>query len=1277
MHRRLLLFLFLCLSIMVRGQAVYEYRYWYDGDESTMHTGTSENGAWQMDLDIGALDHSFHSVCFQVKDTAGVWSAAKTRHFVKLAEKQSCNIEYWLDGDWQKKTAIGNGGIADIDVSGLEDGLHTISIIAATPESPSSPRTAVFWKQAVSSKTKYRLWFDNNTEQSVSGQYTGKPVEIDVSKLDDGFHIVHSQVENTSPSQTLTSMFIKVPQTQGIDYMTCICMVDGEKYRQERVPTSGGIINWTLDAADMKPGIHKMQAYIVTPSGVASGLKEAFFYRAMTTGERGNIKCLYAIDGSDHYVQAGNVCGNLFHFDIDASQLADGFHSLSYMLVTEDGTSSKIMSSYFVKTPLGGNDITQYDYWLNDNEANRKMVKIAERANPLQLMTLLPVESHPIRSNSFKFEVGKDGKPVMYAKNDLHMRFYDVAGRIQEVSRQFVDYNVSQKVEGIVTLQNTQTFERLSENAVKWFSFEAERGDSVSFKSSQATSIQLFSASGDELYNAKGSESVAFGGTHIKEGGMFYLAVHDVTGTRDNNLTLDYAHIDKYALLGTSATTLGIMPCVQIMELDGNGFDNLKSASLVMGENVVNVDSIACNEKSKARLYMLLNGKEKAGKYDLVLNFDDGETHDTVRRNGYVTLEPASFDDIEVSITDPRIVADPYPVTIKLTNRSNISYQAVPFFFGVDHIDQMQSVKYMDFAIGCDKELYDNGLQLSYDYDSFRGNNSHTKIVPAMIPEILPGETLTFTLGVKTGNHQTFNAYAWTETPWNLKGPEASEFISEYLYDLQNNRTRQAKAPHTAGIFNGCSSDPCDYAAGLAECTCANSLALGGTLGGIQNALQNQHNRAMRDQLKQTLGLFEDADEYFPDQYLPSLYDMPWYWLQHCITGKVGELVSMFNGQRQQMNNPNCKYPNPHECNPYNPGDPNEMHGYMSEAGSKYMRNDIKEVGYSIEFENNPEIANSSAHKIVVSNKLDSDVFDLASFKPTSIQIGDRTVELDGEQNFTKTIDMRPEINAIAEANLSYDSKSGTATWTITSLDPMTMEETYDIMQGVLPVNSNGNGIGFLNYNIGTRKQMSDGDAISNKASITFDFEEAIETPVWTNIIDAVAPTSQITFVAVQDSIVTLRFESEDNRSGVWKYNLYVQDTEGGRWTKVEDEITTAEYKFHGNNGFNYGFCVMAVDSAGNVEQKELAREISQATFKYGDANGDGKVNSEDISLAVEYYINGKAALNFAATDISQDGKINSEDISLIVEQYTSSSVNGKKRLLRNRRTVKNKIITR
>lgn len=1271
MHRKLLILLLLCLCIVARGQAVYEYRYWFDGDESTMHTGTSTDGAWQMDFDIGSLDASFHIVHFQVKNVKGVWSVPMTRYFMKLAQREQTNIEYWFDNDTQKKQQLVSGGKAEIDVSKLNEGMHIMHIQASASGSTySSAQTAVFWKQAVVADTKYRLWFDNKPETMTTGKYTGQPVMVDVSTLDDGFHILHAQVENVTPSKPHTSMFIKVPQTQGVDYLTCALMVDGEMYKHEQVPARGGVVNWNLDAVGMAPGLHKAQAFVVTPSGAATGLKETFFYRSMTDTERKNMKCLYSVDGSEHYTEAGKLNGNLFHFDLDVANLSDGFHNLSYMLMGEDGTSSKVMSTYFYKTVAGGNGITQYDYWLNNNREKRVVVKLEERTSPLKIVELLQIEPQPLRSCNFHFEA-KNGTPIMYAKNELHFAFYDASSKCLDNSKEFIDYNVSQVIDDITSLQKTQTFERLGENAVKWYKFNVERGDSVAFKCSQPTTIQLFSALGEVLYTANGAESVAMGGTHIREDGTYYLAIHDMTGTKANDITLDYTHINKFDLFGTSTANLGVMPCVQIMELDGNGLDNLKSASLVMGENRIEIDSIACSGKAKARLYMLLKGKESYGKYDLVLNFDDGKASETIKRVAYVELEAPRFEDIDVKITDPRIVADPYPVTIKLTNKSNISYQAIPFFFGVDHIDQMTSVKFMDFAVGCNKELYDKGVMMSYDYDSFRGNNSKTRIVPALIPEMLPGETKTFTLGIKTGNHQTYNAYAWIETPWNLKGPEASEFIDEYL--SQGNVTfkaARAQKPAVAGIFDGCADDPCDLAshAGLAEnCICGIALSLGGTLGGIQNALQNQHNQAMREQLAMS-GLFDDPNEFFPNQYLPSPADLSWYALQHCLPDGLGDFVSALNGQRQNINNPDCQDPNPHQCNQYNPGDPNEIHGYTSDAGSKFISNSVREVSYSIEFENDPKIANASAHKIVVTNELDKNVFDLSSFMPTKIQIGDKTLELDGKKNFTHTIDMRPEINAIAQVDLDYNETEGVATWTISSLDPMTMEETFDIMQGVLPVNSNGNGIGFLSYNIGIRKQMDDGDTFSNSASITFDFEEPIETPVWTNTVDAIAPESEITLATSVANDITLRFDANDNRSGVWKYNLYVQEVKDGKWTKVEDEITTSEYTFNGIEGFDYGFCVMAVDSAGNVEQKELSREISISTFKAGDANSDGIVDAEDASLATNYYLGRKVYLNFAATDINKDEIIDSQDVAQIQKVFLSTKIRSR---VKNRKRIK------
>ena len=56
-------------------------------------------------------------------------------------------------------------------------------------------------------------------------------------------------------------------------------------------------------------------------------------------------------------------------------------------------------------------------------------------------------------------------------------------------------------------------------------------------------------------------------------------------------------------------------------------------------------------------------------------------------------------------------------------------------------------------------------------------------------------------------------------------------------------------------------------------------------------------------------------------------------------------------------------------------------------------------------------------------------------------------------------------------------------------------------MDGVLPVNNNGNGIGQLSFDISLKRNLPDGTEIPNKATIVFDANEPIETPTWVNTI--------------------------------------------------------------------------------------------------------------------------------------------------------------------------------
>lgn len=343
-----------------------------------------------------------------------------------------------------------------------------------------------------------------------------------------------------------------------------------------------------------------------------------------------------------------------------------------------------------------------------------------------------------------------------------------------------------------------------------------------------------------------------------------------------------------------------------------------------------------------------------------------------------------------------------------------------------------------------------------------------------------------------------------------------------------------------------------------------------------------------------------------------------------------------------------CPYPEPHLVDVYIPGDPNEMTGYEAPSGSRYMRDDIVTVGYDIEFENDPEIANSAAHCIVIENQLDPTKFNLKSFTPKEITLSGKKVELDGSKSFVKTLDLRPEIDAIAELQCAYNVQTGLIRWTFTSLDPMTMEPTDDIMQGVLPVNHDGkSGIGNVSYMVDLLKSFPDGTQIPNKASIIFDTNEPIETPLWVNTIDAVCPEGRVTeAVLANDSTATIRCEGSDTRSGVWKYEVYVQYGSGELWEKAgECPADSAEISFRVYDGMDYGFCALAVDSAGNVEVKEMAREASLGTYLNGDANADGTVDIEDVVNAMRYFLGKTDVIYLKAADITGDGQIDIEDV--------------------------------
>lgn len=344
--------------------------------------------------------------------------------------------------------------------------------------------------------------------------------------------------------------------------------------------------------------------------------------------------------------------------------------------------------------------------------------------------------------------------------------------------------------------------------------------------------------------------------------------------------------------------------------------------------------------------------------------------------------------------------------------------------------------------------------------------------------------------------------------------------------------------------------------------------------------------------------------------------------------------------------------------NPVNSYDPNEIYGYQAESGSKAIRKGLKELYYTIEFENDTAFATASAQNVYLTDTLDARYFDLKSFEPTSLKIGDKTVELDGNPNFVTTVDMRPSINSIAQVKCDYDNKKGIAKWHFSSLDPMTMEPVTYPMDGFLPINnSDGDGIGRVSFNINLKDEFEDGTEISNKASIVFDSNEAIITPTWTNVIDSIAPQSRIVGLELlNDTTVTLKLSGTDNYSGVWKYDLYVKMGDNASWFKFAENVTDSTYEYHINNEIDYHFCTVATDSAGNVEPKMLQSEGEISAYTLGDANNDKVVDAADVVLAAQWFLGKDVDINWNATNVEKDTLIDAADIVGIAKIYLSTS---------------------
>ena len=276
--------------------------------------------------------------------------------------------------------------------------------------------------------------------------------------------------------------------------------------------------------------------------------------------------------------------------------------------------------------------------------------------------------------------------------------------------------------------------------------------------------------------------------------------------------------------------------------------------------------------------------------------------------------------------------------------------------------------------------------------------------------------------------------------------------------------------------------------------------------------------------------------------------------------------------------------------------DPNDKIGPGGFGAEAFTQERL--LPYEIQFENDPDLgATIPAQEVFVTDVLDDDL-DL-----TTVEFGTfgfNNFEFDvpaGLSHYETTIDLRPDgIDLLVPVVLDVDVDSRILSATFRSLDPLTGLLPDEVDAGFLPVNDKQlhNGEGFFTYRVQPLPTATTGTEIRNQASIVFDVNDPILTPVTIHTIDQGSPASTVSALpeAFGTANFTVRWSGQDESggSGIAGYDIFVS-RDGGPFEPMLTGTTQTSHEFTGESGSTYAFLSIARDNVGHSEAMPLVAD--------------------------------------------------------------------------------------
>lgn len=1095
-------------------------------------------------------------------------------------------------------------------------------------------------------KIEYRYWFDNSNETIKTGLSDKNDfhLDIDASYLKTGLHSFNYQILDggKGESSVVSSLFYK---SSSFLNKKSVVSIDGKVYKNYSALTDNpSLIKIDVDAQTLDLGVHTLSVQVVDDSGVSSSDIEAFFTKVPTQGDIQSMNLYYMIDNNIGKKQSCVFTNSLACAEIDASSLSDGLHAITFFMYNPEGLATQAKSTFFIKEPLGGNGIKAYKYWLNEDIEHCEEKVFDPTKTDLKIVGLFDMGHPELRSSNFHFAI-EDNKAVLYPKNTFNLRVNDVAGHIVSSKSDYIDVTKREllDINSIVPIASGQSYDNSvsDKNGISWYQFTGKDGDSISVRANRACMLEIFSPSGKILHQTDGYDATTVNGMFLEEDGTYYVALHDVrTSAKDVNL--DFYQIAKYAVVSYDTHIIGNGGCSTI-SFTGNGFKNLYAIDIVGNGNCIR--HINIGHESNTRTSASFDfANAKVGIYDIVFHFVD---EDKIIK-GILEIEKA----VPLSITSEVAFSPSYlrgkstTYTITVTNTGNMTAYMLPIYTFIEG-NGVERVYFHNMELPntlnniCTESLSKDEIAYIDSYLHSKGDLWHFLHGKAKVKTSEQKETYSnyffTTIPPKTSATYKLEIYSSEPVAAYITVPDEWHSV---LFDTDTSKRNSSKAimksdksyccirDNIECFVNGVAvtldiaslgtylltigfpeSGIAEAAAAIASAGSCAASSLNASLGPINtvicNAIGNEADvlAGIKNSIKAAsisgaiLSCLSHCTSLFKDVIkLSKAEDITQGGIFNTLISFFDIAGGGYSCSSYTTAKPGCPPipPGGGTSTPVAPVDPNDILGYVAQSGSHFVGVNQKELGYTIEFENDSTKATASAHKIVIKDKLDANIFNINSIHTSKIVIGKHEIDIDADGEFVKTIDMRPAINALAEVKLNVSS-NGEVVYCITSLDPMTAESTTDMMAGILPINNeNKDGEGYIVFDVKLKEGLADGTKIDNTASIIFDANDAISTPVWSNETDYILPAGYVDGIKqIDTNHISIKMNGIDERSGIWKYDLYYQAGVGSSWFPLAEDLTANTYEMEVYDDIDYGFCVVATDMAGNKEVKSLSRDYS------------------------------------------------------------------------------------